>query len=386
MQITGSYNNYITMTNLLSPLGVGSSSQLVMQVFTSAIGKLQDKIDQKLFSEESTSAINQLYSNVSDIANKAKTLTLTDYNSVFNDRTAASMGSELNWTDASAVNQGVNTFNLNINGQDHEINVEVIEGDTNTDVQQKILQAINDADAGVTAEVVEGSVEGTDKLVITSDNTGAENAFTINDVSGNAVAATGLNNISTEGRDTLYEVDGNAYSSAANSISLDEGMVTVNLRGEGDATLTVRPDQEQVEDAITGFVSEVNSFIDFLDKNSSYIDDKVLSSMNSFMTGKKTSLASLGITEGDDGRLEIDNEQLTAAVSQSPAQVKETFGGFDGLAMQVNNLVSVITAGSPLDYAKEAEDMSMEFADYVYNSSANMLSNIIQGSLLNTYV
>jgi len=37
MQITGSYSNYLTMTNLLAPLGAGGSDSLVMQTFTSAL-------------------------------------------------------------------------------------------------------------------------------------------------------------------------------------------------------------------------------------------------------------------------------------------------------------------------------------------------------------
>ena len=37
MQITGSYNNYLTMTNLLAPLGAGGSDSLVMHVYKSAL-------------------------------------------------------------------------------------------------------------------------------------------------------------------------------------------------------------------------------------------------------------------------------------------------------------------------------------------------------------
>lgn len=63
---------YLTITNLLAPLGAKGSGDLVMQVFTSAMGNLQNKINQQIFSEESETALKELYSDVSDLASKSK--------------------------------------------------------------------------------------------------------------------------------------------------------------------------------------------------------------------------------------------------------------------------------------------------------------------------
>ncbi len=423
MQISGSYSNYLTMTSLLAPMGVKGSGDLVMQVFTSAIGNLQDKINQQIFSEESEAALKQLYTDVSNLAGKAKNLTLTEFNSVFNDRTATSSdpnvltataidafsqdsgateatynisviqlaqaqentGLELNGTDTSAVDLGTNTFNVNINSQDYLLNIDVVAGDTNEDVLRKMAQALDEASIGISAEVTNGSGEGTRTLVSTSDSTGAANAFTISDISGNAVTATGVAAVSTAAQDAAYAVDGTDFTSGSNTIYLDEGLVAVNLQGVGESALTVAPDAEQVENAITDFISQVNSFVDSLENNSDYIKDDVLTSINSFIDAHKNELESLGITRGEDRRLEIDIDQLATATSQNMAEVKETFGGFDGLAVQMNNYASHVETDSPLNYAKEAEHMSMSFSDYLYGVSANMMQEILQGSLLSTY-
>jgi uncharacterized protein YrrD len=128
-----------------------------MEVFSASVGNLQQKISDQIFSEESNAALAQLYDKVSDLATKAQKLTLTDMNSVFNDRTAQSsdvnvltatafdafsqesgateatyaitvtqlaqaqenIGTELTGADVSTVNEGTNTFNINIDGQDH---------------------------------------------------------------------------------------------------------------------------------------------------------------------------------------------------------------------------------------------------------------------------
>lgn len=424
MQISGSYNNYLTMTNLLAPLGAKGSGDLVMQVFTSAMGNLQNKINQQIFSEESETALKELYSDVSDLASKSKKLTLNDFNSVFNDRTAISsdpdvltataidsfsadsgateatynisvtqlaqgqenIGLELNAADSSVVDMGTNTFNINIYGQDHELGIEVVGGDTNEDVLQKMAQAINEAGIGISAEVTEGIEEGTKRLVIKSEDTGTDSAFTISDVSGNAITATGIDSVYNAAQEAEYEVDGVDYTSSSNKIYLDEGMVTVNLQGVGESSLTVAPDEERVENAITDLVSEVNSFIDFLENNSDYIKDEVLSSINSYISEHKGELESFGITQGKDGKLEVDTDKLATAASQNMAEIKEAFGGFDGLAVQMNNYATRIATDSPLNYAKESENISMEFTDYLYGTSAGMLQNLIQGMLLNAYI
>jgi len=424
MKISGSYINYLTMTSMLAPMGVKGSGDLVMQVFTSAMENLQNKTNQQIFSEESEAALNQLYNSVSDLASNAKELTPTDFNSVFNDRTATSSeptvvtataidafssdsgaaeatynisvtqlaqaqentGLELNAADSSVVDLGTNTFNVNINGQDYELSIEVVEGDTNEDVLQKVAQVINGAGIGISTEVTDGSEEGTKRLDITSDDIGAASVFTISDVSGNAVTATGVDSVSTTGQDAAYEVDGINYTSGSNTISLDEGLVTVNLQGVGESILTVSPDEEKVKNAITDFVSEVNSFVDFLKTNDDYINDEVLSSVNSFINDHKGELESFGITQGEEDKLEVDTDKLAMATSQNMTEIKEAFSGFDGLAVQMNNSASRIAMDSPLNYAKEAENMSMEFTDYLYSASAGMLQNLMQGMLLNTYI
>lgn len=424
MQISGSYSNYLTITNLLAPLGVKASGDLVMQVFESAVGNLQDKIDEQIFTEDSQVALNQLYSDMSDLAAKAKKLTLDDYNSVFNDRTASSSdvnvltaaamdafsassgateatydisvtqlaqtqentGLELDKDASSVVDIGTNTFNVNIKGQDHELSVTIAEGDTNEEALQKIAFSINEANIGISAEVTDGSEEGTGKLSLTSNDTGTENSFTISDISGNTITATGADSVSNAAQNAGYNVDGIDNTSNSNTIYLDEGSVTVNLKGVGESILEVAPDEANVKNAITDLVSELNSFIDNLGENSDYIKDEVLSSVNSFIKDNKAGLESIGITQDENGKLEIDDDQLTAAVSQNMDNIKDVLSSFDGLAVQVNNYASRVSTDSPLNYAKESENISMEFTDYIYGASTTMLQQALTGSLVNIFI
>lgn len=421
MQITGSYNNYLILSNLLAPLGVKNSGNLIMGVFTSSMNNLQNKIDNQIFSKESAVAINQLGNMVSGLSSKAKKLTLTDIHSVFNDRSAISsdsnvltasaydvlspdtgaeeatynisvaqiaqnqenIGLELNKADASGVNLGTNTYNINVNGQDYELSIEVMDGDTNEAVLQKMATAVNEAGIGVTAKVVAGSGAETQQLVISSDNTGLAAAFSVSDISGNAVAATAVEIVSTEAQDAQYTIDGTGYTSGSNTISLDDGMVTVNLKGVGESTLEIAPDANTVKNTISALVSEINALVGFLESNSDYIKDEVLSSVNAYIDDHHSKLETFGITLGDDGKLGIDNTKLMEAIDQNPAGIKETFAGFDGLAVQFNNYASRITTDNPFNYAKEADNMDLYFMGQTYSLSAATSKNLLEGTLLN---
>ena len=205
-------------------------------------------------------------------------------------------------------------------------------------------------------------------------------------MSGNAIAATAADTISTEAQDAVYNVDGTDQSSGANIIYIDDGMVAVNLKGVGESVLMVAPDGNDVSNAISAFVSEINSFIDFNKNNSEFIKEDVLSSVNSFIADHKMELESFGITRTEAGMLDINSIELASAVSENLSDIQAAFVGFDGLAGEINIYASRISTDSPLNYAKEAEDMNMEFADYLYSASAGLMQEILSGSLMNTYI
>jgi flagellar hook-associated protein 2 len=246
--------------------------------------------------------------------------------------------------------------------------------------------AVNEAGLGVTAKVVAGSGTETQQLVISSDNTGLAAAFSVSDISGNAIAATAVEIVATEAQDAQYTVDGTDYTSGSNTISLDDGMVTVNLKGVGESTLEIAPDANTVKNTISVLVSEINALVGFLESNSDYIKDEVLSSVNAYIDDHHSKLESFGITLGDDGKLGIDNTKLTEAIDQNPAGIKETFAGFDGLAVQFYNYASRITTDNPFNYAKEAADRDLYSMGQTYSLSAATSKNLLEGTLLNMIV
>ena len=422
MNITSAYYYYNQISNLLSTFAVSPAKGFSQQVITSVIGNIQNMSSEQIFKSESALALKRLYNNISDLAYKGKKLTTGISDSVFNDRTATSSdtnvliataydalssdtgatealyqisvtqlalsqentGNELNGTNASVVNIGTNTFSISIEGQVHEISIEVVAGDTNKDVLQKLSTAINDANIAVTENVTSGSSIGTQQIIIKSDNTGISNDFLISDVSGNAITVTGANIITTSAQDASYKVDETSYTSGSNTVYLDNGMVTVNLLGVGDVDLTVAPDVNEVGNTITNFISELNSSIDFLQNNSDYINGDVLETINSFISDHKNELASFGIEVNSDGILKIDQDKLSLALNQNLGDIKNAFSGIDGLSIQINNYSSRIKSSPISDYSKES--LNSIFAKDFYNNLRNLNQNFTQGMLFDTFI
>ena len=422
MEITGSYMNYLNMSSLLAPLGVSGSADYVTRVFSTSVAELQDRIDQQVFSKESSRALSELYSQVTNLSLLADKLTVSDTNSVFNDRTAESSDSSVltatAWdayspstgaTEAtydvsvsqlaqgqentsaalagsgeSVVDAGINVFSFTVDEQDYELTITVAADATNGDVLYEIGRVINQKVPGVAAEITDN--EGTLNLTLTSDATGSEAAFTVSDISGNAVAATGLDNVTAEATDAVYSVDGQNLTSDVNSVYLDNGAVLVSLYGTGDATLDVGPDATAVYNAVTSMAYGINNYMDFYNENSDYLRSDLLSSLNSLLTDQERSLESIGITLNSDGILQIDEYSLTNAINQSPSAVEDIFSSIGGLAEDISGYTSRVASESPLSYAKEADSLSKQFIDFIYDSSAIQLKQLLAGSLLSVYV
>ncbi|ACL03828.1 Flagellar hook-associated protein 2 domain protein [Desulfatibacillum aliphaticivorans] len=429
MNITGTYSNYLTISSLLAPLGATSSESTISTLFSSVVTKLQDQLNEAAFSRESSQALSEFYVGAADLAAKAGVLTLGDYGSVFFDRTAATSdasvvtaqardalssesgastgsyavtveqlataqentGTALANTEVSVVEEGIERFKMIIEDTEFLLEVKVETGETNYIVLGKIADAINEAGAGVTAQVVDGEADGTSALQLTSETTGNAGVFLLEDVSGNAAAATGAAIVSQEAQDSVYSINGEDYTSSYNNIYLDGGQLALSLKGVGEATVTVAPDSENATNAIQAFVGELNSFIEFLQDNEQYITGDVLNSLTSYIEDQKRGLAAIGITLSEDGYLQVDGAALSQAASEDLEGVQDLFAGVDGLAVRAANLTNQIGGALPLNYAREAASVTASdlFDLGVYNSSSYILQSLlldqVQGTVINTY-
>lgn len=227
--------------------------------------------------------------------------------------------------------------------------------DDETSSLEDIIDAINDADAGVRASIVEVS-DGDYALALMADENGKSISFSISDDAGlsalYADASTGSMTVAQEAANAVYKLGTMELTSSSNEIDgLIDG-VTLNLNSaEAGTTVTiqVKPDNSSTTEKMQAFVDAYNSMVDTLatyqdagdeDSYGILFGDSTTRQLKSRLqsllfttvdTGNSnlTYLSNLGIEMGDDGRLIFSESKFEGALEEDSEAVLNFFTAQD---------------------------------------------------------
>lgn len=274
----------------------------------------------------------------------------------------------------SATSVGTGTLQFTVNGESFSIDVEA-----GADSLASIRDAVNSAEdnVGVTATIVNDQ-DGA-HLVFSSNNSGVENEMTIavttdggdtGDLTQLAFDPNAVSNPMTEkveALDSIVDVDGFTQSSP-NLVVEDmiEG-VTLNLvkaqPGE-KIELSVALDTASVKKSIESFVTNYNKLVTTLndltafdpeantagllqgDSTTRGIAQSIRQEIGVIVDGVGSdinSLAQLGITTGDKGKLKIDSDILTDRINNNFGEIGDVFSSESGYAVRFDALISGLT-------------------------------------------
>jgi flagellar hook-associated protein 2 len=229
--------------------------------------------------------------------------------------------------------------------------------DSSNNTLQGIRDAINKANVGVTATIINDGSATPFRLVLSSSTTGVANSAKIT-VAGDATLSTLLTqdpaaaqNLSqtTAAQNAALKINGIALSKASNSVTDAIAGVTLNLSKITTVTtnLTIAPDNAPVTSAVTGFVKAYNDLAKALKSVSAYdpaakrgailqgdatvrtIQAQVrgiLSSAVSGAAGSLTNLSQVGVAFQKDGSLALDSSKLNTALAGGFNNVASLFG------------------------------------------------------------
>ncbi len=279
-------------------------------------------------------------------------------------------------TDYPATTDTFTTGSLAIKvGAGATVNV-TIDGTNNT--LAGIRQAINDADAGVTATIVnDGS---TNRLVLTSNTLGSAGAIAVtatDSASGGTHALTGLDSaglVQTQPADDAeFSVNGIAITRSSNTVSDVIDGVSINLIKAGSTSLTVSQNTAATTTAINSFVKAYNDAVKQLQSSSAY---DAANNRASVLTGDSTvrgigtslrglvqsnvsgieggiaTLSSIGIAVQKDGTLVVDSSKLAASLANPAMDITSLFTstsvGNEGIAVRFNESLDSMLGSSGL--------------------------------------
>jgi flagellar hook-associated protein 2 len=301
-------------------------------------------------------------------------------------------GTTMNSTDKN-FELGVNTISVKTASSNAKsVSFNITDKDTNKTSLQKMASAINNSNVGVKANVVDDTKTGTSYLNIVSNKTGENNAFTIEDVKGNATALSGANTSTTSSQNAQYTVNGKQYTSQENNVYLnnDKVKLTLSKAEDKDIKVTIGNDTSAVFDDIKKFVSSYNNMINFSNDNLDTFNgaSKLKSDYTNIIGIQKTPLNSMGITINSDKTLSIDEKKLDAAIKNNPTKVKDTFSGYNGIAEQIYKKSNEISI-SPSKYANNLFTNSENSSLSNYISETNYTAyfqSMSVGSIVNSLV
>ncbi len=222
-----------------------------------------------------------------------------------------------------------------------------------TDTLNQIVEKINAAGVGVTANVLVDASSGNPfRLSLTSKYSGTVGR-TVLDTDGFDLGLTTL----TKGRDAVAFFGSGDPASAAlltsSTNTLDNAItgVTVDLRQTttSPVTLTVTRDTDKIVDSAKTFVSAFNTILEKIGKYDSYnadtnkrgalLGDTTLAQIRSSLyrvvqgsplnvSARYTNLSQVGFRVGSGGKFELDETKFRDAYSQDPQAVEDLLAAF----------------------------------------------------------
>jgi flagellar hook-associated protein 2 len=301
-----------------------------------------------------------------------------------------------------------------------------------------IATAINSAGAGVSASVVTDNSGS--RLVLSSGNTGAANAFslTVADSDGNNTDASGLSQLAFDptatagagknmaptqsAQDAQYSVNGLSLTSSSNVVTTAINGLTLNLTQAPaagstlQAQVTVATDTSSVTSSVNNLVQSYNSLVKLEQSLTAYNTNtntasvltgdmstiqiasqlgSILGSQISGGTAGHTWLANVGIHFNQDGTLTLDSNAFSNALTANPNAVSQMFtsvsgtGSQQGFATQMNNAItSMLSPTGLLTGAQNAsqaniKDMNTQLAAMQAQLNQEQTQLITQYSQLN---
>jgi len=261
--------------------------------------------------------------------------------------------------------RGTNRFTVETGGKTTQLSINVTAGDSNRDVQQKMATAINNAGIGLKATVETDSKTNSSMLRIESTNVGTaeKNAVSIRDVTGNAVAQTGANQVTRERQDAIYRVNGGeARVSQSNNVNLGNGVsATLKAASDKEVSITRGNDISIIRGVVESLVRSYNNLFSAAAENVNDPRAQGLASRLMNVTGAfSRSLQDLGIGFDSTGKMTIDSARFNQAMDSGRVEQFFTEGGrnfgfgaalgrlSDNVANNTNNFVSSSSFGSSI--------------------------------------
>ena len=302
------------------------------------------------------------------------------------------MGAYLPAKEAVALPPSTYSFDVSIDDLNYEFQFSIKPEDTNGDVQERLTRLINNANIGISAQVVTDG-ENNSSLRLESNATGLKNnkteIFRISDERTSKTAGTvdyfGLNYTASAASNASFSVNGDERTSPSNQVTIGR-MYQLQLNGvsseEGEtASIGLKTDVESLTENIGTLVRGYNSFLraaaEYSDRQPK--SNRLIHELGSITRVYAHGLTSAGLNLNLDGTLEIDDEAVQKTAMGSDA--KEAFSSVMDFTHSLVRKSSQI-ALDPMNYVN---NIVVAYKNPGKNFATPYITSAYSGMMFNSY-
>ncbi len=284
------------------------------------------------------------------------------------------------------------SFDISIDDLNYEFQFNIQADDTNKDIQERLSRLINNANIGITSQVMEDE-EGHSSLRLESNTTGLKNnkslIFKVSDNRTSKTAGTvdyfGLNYVASSAANASFAVNGEERTSQSNTLTIGR-MYKLSLNGvsseEGEtASIGLKTDVESLTENINTLVRSYNSFLraaaEF--KDSQPKSNRLVHELGNISKYYARGLTSVGLNLNLDGTLEVDDN--TIQKTASTGDTKEAFSSimdFTNSLVRKSNQISL----NPMDYVNNTV---VAYKNPGKNFATPYITSAYSGMMFNSY-
>ena len=283
-------------------------------------------------------------------------------------QTTFSMGDDaFSATGTFELTMGDSTMDIDLSAADQNG-----DGDGFIDASE-LVNAINDSDdnPGVSAALVK--TDGTTTIMLTSDSTGAQSAFSVSvtghDASNDSTSAPVATEVSTA-QDAIIHLGSATGPEITNSSNTFDDVIpgvtmTFTEVSDSDSDLTtfnISEDSSASQEKVQTFVDAYNTLIDTVDSLTTHGDDSTSAGVFAGDAGLSSlanqlddiahasyngvSIVDYGITLDSHGHLQIDSDQFNDEMAKNPDGLTSIFVGDNSMVAQMDDLINTYTDSS----------------------------------------
>ena len=306
--------------------------------------------------------------------------------------TQVNMGNYLPGTEKVELSPATYSFDIGIDDLNYEFQFSIKSEDTNRDVQDRLSRLINNANIGISAQVVMND-EHNSALRLESNATGLKDnksdIFVVSDHRTSKTAGTveylGLDNIAVSASNANFLLNGEERTSPSNSLNVGR-IYQVNLNGvsseEGEtASIGLKTDVESLTENINTLVKGYNSF---LNAASEYSDrhpksNRIVHEVGNISRYYARGLTSAGLNLNLDGTLEVDNEAIQkTAMSGDTKRAFSSIMDFTKSLVRKSNQISL----DPMNYVNNTV---VAYKNPGKNFATPYITSAYSGMMFNSY-